>query len=108
MLSDLVIFLILSSEIPLDFHNSIRVVLVKYVMYCLTGINTKSFRNIPRENYFAPLKILYLSIKYVVNPFVDIATFFESSFNSFLFYVTSFSYQNLSFFYKISNITFSC
>ena len=41
LLSDLVIFLILSSEIPLDFHNSIRAVLVKYVMYCLTGINTK-------------------------------------------------------------------
>ena len=41
MLSDLVIFSILSSDIPLDFHNSIQVVPAKYLMHFLLGINTK-------------------------------------------------------------------
>ena len=50
------------------------------------GINTKQFWNIPEEKYFAPLRILNLSIKSFVNPSVDIAlTFFDSSFNLFLF-----------------------
>ena len=33
LFSDLVIFLIFSSEIPLDFHESIRVVALKYWVY---------------------------------------------------------------------------
>ena len=33
LLSDLVIFLIFSSEIPVDFHESIRVVALKYLIY---------------------------------------------------------------------------
>ena len=33
LLSDLVIFSILSTEIPLAFHDSIPVVLVKFLMY---------------------------------------------------------------------------
>ena len=41
LLSDLVIFLIFSSAIPLDFHDSIRVVPLKYLIYFLAGINTK-------------------------------------------------------------------
>ena len=41
LLSDLIIFSILSSGIPLDFHDSIRVVPIKYLMYILVGINTK-------------------------------------------------------------------
>ena len=44
MLSDFVlfsIFPIFSSEIPLDVHESIGVVVLKYVIYFLTGINTK-------------------------------------------------------------------
>ena len=41
LLSDLVIFSILSSDIPLDLHDSIWVVLAKYLMYFLAGINTK-------------------------------------------------------------------
>ena len=81
LLSDLVIFSRLSSNILLDFHDSIRVVPVKYLMYW----------NIPEE-FFAPLRILNLSMKSFVNPFVDVAlTFFNSLFNSFLFDVTSFS-----------------
>ena len=40
LLSDLVIFSIFSSEIPLDFHESIGVVLLKYLIYFLDGINT--------------------------------------------------------------------
>ena len=40
-LSDLVIFSIFSSDIPLDFHKSILVVFLKYLMYFLPGINTK-------------------------------------------------------------------
>ena len=94
LLTDLVIFSILSSEIPLDFHDSIRVLPLKYLTYFLTGINTKSFWNIPKEKYFAPLRILDLFIKSLsdVNSFVDIAlNFFDSSLNSFLFDVTPFS-----------------
>ena len=41
LLSDLVIFSIYSSEIPLDFYKAIRVVPSKYLMYFLAGINTK-------------------------------------------------------------------
>ena len=40
-LFDLVIFSILSSYIPLDFHDSIWEVPLKYWMYFLVGINTK-------------------------------------------------------------------
>ena len=44
------------------------------------------------EKYFAPLKILNLSIKSFVRPFVDVVlTFFDSSFNSFSFDVTFFT-----------------
>ena len=38
----------------------------------------------------------------MVNPFVDIATFFESSFNSFLFYVTSLVIKICLFFTKLA------
>ena len=41
LLSDLVMILILSSYIPLDFHESIPVVPLKYLMYFLAVINTK-------------------------------------------------------------------
>ena len=41
LLSDLVIYLIVSSDIPLDFQNLIWVVPLKYLMYFLAGINTK-------------------------------------------------------------------
>ena len=41
LLSDLVIFSILSSEIPLDFYDSTRVVPVKCLMYFTAGIITK-------------------------------------------------------------------
>ena len=37
LLFDLVIFSILSSDILLDFHDSIRVVPMKYLMYLLAG-----------------------------------------------------------------------
>ena len=40
LLSDLVIFSIFSSDIPLDFHELIWVVQLKHLMYFLTGINT--------------------------------------------------------------------
>ena len=40
LLSDFIIFSIFSSDNPLDFHESIRVVPLKYLMYFLTGINT--------------------------------------------------------------------
>ena len=39
LLSDLVMFPILSSDISLDFHDPIRVVLDKYLMYFLAGLN---------------------------------------------------------------------
>ena len=66
-------------------------------MYSIAGINTKLFWNIPKEKYFAPLRMLNLFIKSFVNPFLDIAlTFFGSSFNLFLFDATFLVYyQNL-------------
>ena len=56
LLSDLVTFSSYSAEIPLDFHERIRVVSLKHSMYF--GINTKKFWNISEEKYFAPLRIL--------------------------------------------------
>ena len=41
MLSDLVIFSIFCSEIPLGFYDLIWVVPLKYLMYVLAGINTE-------------------------------------------------------------------
>ena len=41
LLSDLVIFSILLSDIPLDLNDSIWVVVAKYSMCFLAGINTK-------------------------------------------------------------------
>ena len=98
LLFDLVIFSTLSSNIPLDFLKQIWVVPWKYLTYFIAGINTKQFWNIPKEKYFAPLIILNLPNRSFVNPFVDITvTFFDSSFNSFLFDLTFFTYQNLSY-----------
>ena len=72
-LSDLVIFSIFCSDFPLDFHESIQVLPLKYLMYSFAGINTKQFWNIPEEKLFAPLRILNLSIKSFVNLFRNIA-----------------------------------
>ena len=84
LLPDLVIFSIFSSDIPLDFHESIWVKPLKYLMCSLAGIITKLSWYITEEKYFAPLRILNLFIKSFVNPFVNIAwTFFDSLFNSF-------------------------
>ena len=41
LLSDLLIFSILSSDIPLNFHDLIQLVPIKYLMYFLFGINNK-------------------------------------------------------------------
>ena len=40
LLSDLVIFSIFPSDIPLDFHNSVRIVPLNYLMYFAADINT--------------------------------------------------------------------
>ena len=98
-MSDLVTFLMFCTDIPLDFHESILVVPLKYLMYFLAGTNTKEFWKSPKEKCFAPLRILNLFIKPFVTSFIDIAlTFFVSSFNLFLFYVTFLVYyQNLFF-----------
>ena len=74
---------------------------VKYLMYFVASINTEKFWKIPEEKYIAPLRILNLPVKSLVNPLADIAlTFFDSSFNSFLFDVTSFSLLSKSVFFK--------
>ena len=66
-MSDLVIISILSYDISLDFLKSIRVGSLKYLIYFLAGINTRKFWNIPKENYFAPLRILnYLSNLFLI------------------------------------------
>ena len=41
LLSDLVMFSRLPSDIPLGLHDSTQVVPVKYLMYFLAGIDTK-------------------------------------------------------------------
>ena len=41
LMSDFVIFSLFSSGIPLDFHESIRVVTLKYLTYFLVGIKNK-------------------------------------------------------------------
>ena len=41
LLSDLVIFSLFSSDISWDFHDSVGVVPLKYLMFFLVGINTK-------------------------------------------------------------------
>ena len=66
-------------------------------MYFIANINTKKFWNIPKEKCFASLIILNLFIKFFVHHFVDVAlTFFNSSFNSFLFDVTFFTWLSKS------------
>ena len=60
-----------------------------------------------KKKYFAPLYILKLSIKSFVNLFVDIAlTFFDRSFNSFLFEVTGLSFSSKLVFFTKSAISF--
>ena len=73
MMIYLVIFSKFYSDIPLDFHDSNRVVPLNYLMCFLAVVNTKSFWNIPKEKYFAPLGTLNIFIKSFVNPFVDFA-----------------------------------
>ena len=76
-------------------------------MYFLADINTKQFWNIPEKRYFAPLRIPNLFIKSFVNSFDHIAlTFFDSSFNSFLFDVTFFSLWSKSVFFTKLAILF--
>ena len=40
-ITDLVMFSMFSSDIPLDFQEWIQVVPLKYLMYLLAGVNTK-------------------------------------------------------------------
>ena len=76
-------------------------------MYFLAGINTEKFRNILEEKYFALLRILNLFLQSFVNTFFDIVlTFFNSSFTSFLFDVTSFSLLSKSAFLAKLAISF--
>ena len=59
---------------------------VPYSLYLYLSGSTFLVSFTDQEKYFAPLRILNLLIKYIVNLFVDIAlTFFDSSFNSFSF-----------------------
>ena len=61
-------------------------------MYFLTGINTKQCLKIPK---FTPLRVLNSFIRSFANGFVGIVlTFFEGSFNSFLFKSLFFTYYH--------------
>ena len=84
MLSHVVIFSILSSKSPIDFHDKTLNVLVTSLKYFSYEKYVKWLCNVPKEKYLAPLRILYPFIKSFVNLFVDItSTFFDSSFNSY-------------------------
>ena len=41
LLSDLVIFSVFYVELPLDFHESVQVETLKYLMYFLAGVSSK-------------------------------------------------------------------
>ena len=106
MLSDLIFLSILSPEIPLDLHDSIQVVPLKYLIYLLAGINAKQNSNIPKEKYFTVLRMLNLFVESFVNLFVDTAlNFLDKLFNSFLFNVISFSLLSKSGFFTILAIS---
>ena len=80
---------------------------VPYSLYLYLSGSTFLVSFTDQEKYFAPLRILNLLIKYIVNLFVDIAlTFFDSSFNSFLFDVTFFSLLSKSVFFTKLAISF--
>ena len=76
LLSDLVISLIFSSDISLDFHELIRVVPLKYLMYFLTGIKLNNFEIFLKKKWILNLWILNLFIKSFAKPFLDIALTF--------------------------------
>ena len=52
------LFSIFASDFLLEFHDLIWFVALKYLMYFLAGINTEWIWNVPKEKYFAPLRIL--------------------------------------------------
>ena len=58
LLSDLVIFSIFSTDIPLDFYESIWVVPLKYLMCFLTMYKYYICWNIPEEKLFTISLIL--------------------------------------------------
>ena len=64
LLSDVVTFSILSSDIPLDFQKPSS---ASKIFNILLNIQTW---NIPKEKHFATLRILNLSIKCFADPFV--------------------------------------
>ena len=98
LLSNLVIISIFSSDNPLDFHKSIQVVPLKYLMYFLAGINTKQFWDIPEGEYVDPLRIPNLLVKYFVIPFFNISFIFILIVHLIHFYLNFLVYhQNLSF-----------
>ena len=74
LLSDVVIFIVLSSKIPIDFHDKTLDVLVRNLKYFLYEKYIKLFCNVPEEKYLALLRILYPFIKSFVNHFADIAS----------------------------------
>ena len=70
-------FIFFSYDNPVNFHEEILFLPVsKIKAYLVNVINTKSFCIPSIEKYFTPLRILYLFIKYAVNPFVDINLMF--------------------------------
>ena len=113
VLFDLVMFSIFSSNIPLDFHESIRVEPLKYLMYFLAGVNTKQSWNITEKKILCSI----MNTKFIYQIFCEpfcwycFSFFFDSSFNLFLFDVTFFSLLSKSvfiLFYEIHNIIFAC
>ena len=103
-LSDLVIFSVFSSDIPIHFQELIRSVPLKCLIYFVAGINTNYFWNIHEEKYFDPFRILRLFIKSFGDPFVGITlTFSDSSFNSFSAN-TFFALFEVKFFFNFFNL----
>ena len=73
MISNLVIFLILSCEDPIDFHDKILNVLVKNLKYFLHEKYNRLFLMFLKKYISCLLRILYQFIKSFADPFVGFA-----------------------------------
>ena len=65
LLSDLVIFSILSFEMPLDFHESMWVLLLKYLMYFSAGINTELFSIVHLIHFCLNCLVYYQNLSFL-------------------------------------------
>ena len=109
LLSDVGGYLILSSDKLSGFHAITISLFLSVLKYLKTGWNTNWFCDLfSSEKYFVLLRILYPSIKSLVNPFGDIRlTSSDRSFTSFVLEVIrSFNFFSASTCLALFEVTF--